>query len=243
MPSTPTEAVGGAGLAAWQLPLAQVCDSAAPTGAFAHSFGMETYVDEQAITDAAGFQEWLEAMVTTQFACSDGLAIRMVHRALSGAAPDLEQVWRVDHLLRAQALPRQVRTANHTMGLRTLSIARAAAPGVWLDAYRAELDADRCHGHPAVVVGILGAALGAPVEVLVAAHLQALVITLTQNAVRLIPLGQDAGQRVIADLQPTLARAVSSVMTMPRERFGAVTLGLEMAQMRHERVRARMYMS
>lgn len=82
-----------------------------------------------------------------------------------------------------------------------------------------------------------------PVEEAVAAHLYASVMSLTQNAVRGIPLGQDAGQRVVRRAQEWVLRAVEVSRGLHPDDLGAIAPGLEIAQMRHERQRARMFMS
>lgn len=70
-----------------------------------------------------------------------------------------------------------------------------------------------------------------------------MAITLTQNAVRVIPLGQNAGQSVLTSVRGDVVRAAERVRTLTPLDFGAISPGLEIAQMRHERLRARMYMS
>ncbi len=244
MPSTPTEPGwpdGWGSLSAWQLPLAQLCDSAAPTGAFSHSLGLETYAIDGRVHDEHSFGDWLAAMLTGPLATGDALAVRLVAEAVREGRP--EQVWWVDQHLYAQTLPRQTRDAVVAMGARMLAIASIACPSSWLDDYAAAVASGRCHGHPAVAIAVAGSGLGAPSAALVAAHLQGVATTLTQNAVRLIPLGQNAGQRALAAARPLIAAVVERVPQLSLDDFGATLPGLEIAQMRHERLRARMYQS
>jgi urease accessory protein len=76
-----------------------------------------------------------------------------------------------------------------------------------------------------------------------AAYLFAAATSLTQNAVRAIPLGQNAGQRLLRQAADDVAAAVERVSHLTLDDFGAVTPGLEISQMRHEHQRARMFMS
>lgn len=239
MPSTATDRAWD--VPGWQLPLAQLCDSALPTGAFSHSLGLETYIDEGRVTDEASLTAWLTVLVRTQLTHADGLAARMVYEALDAGAPD--RVWGVDERLAAQALPRQVRDAARTMGARMVAIARASNALPLLDDYAGRLADRRCHGHPVVAVAITAQQLGAPRGVAVAAYLYSVATSLTQIAVRAIPLGQTAGQRVLAAARAEVTDAVARIATLSPEDFGAVPPGVEIAQMRHERLRARMFMS
>ena len=262
MPSTPTDpcAPEWGEPACWQLPLAQLCDSALPTGAFSHSFGLETYICEGVVDGEASFVSWLRALVSTQLTFSEGLGLRLAFEAV--AADDWEAIAHLDALLVAQAVPIQVRRAGVTMGRRMLTIARLALEGTdggrLLSRYAALIDtgvtgnagdtggtkgSGGCRSHPAIVLAIAGYALGAPPAAVAAAYLQSSVISLTQNAVRAIPLGQDAGQRAIASVRGDVRAAVRRIGGLDEMDLGAAAPGIEISQMRHERQRARMFMS
>ena len=240
--------------AGWQLPLAQLCDSALPTGAFSHSFGLETYICEGVVDGEASFVSWLRALVSTQLTFSEGLGLRLAFEAV--AANDWEAIAHLDALLVAQAVPIQVRRAGVTMGRRLLTIARLALEGTdndgLLSRYAALMDTKDtgnagdtggCRTHPAIVLAIAGYALAAPPAAVTAAYLQSSVISLTQNAVRAIPLGQDAGQRAIASVRDDVHAAVRRIGGLDETDLGAAAPGIEISQMRHERQRARMFMS
>ena len=243
--------------AGWQLPLAQLCDSALPTGAFSHSFGLETYICEGVVDGEASFVSWLRALVSTQLTFSEGLGLRLAFEAV--AADDWEAIAHLDALLVAQAVPNQVRRAGVTMGRRMLTIARLALEGTdggrLLSRYAALIDtrdtvdtgdikgSGGCRSHPAIVLAIAGYALEAPAAAVTAAYLQSSVISLTQNAVRAIPLGQDAGQRAIASVRGDVRAAVRRIGGLDEMDLGAAAPGIEISQMRHERQRARMFMS
>jgi urease accessory protein len=159
------------------------------------------------------------------------------------AAPAEDTVWEIDRRLFAQTLPQQIRQANLTMGRRLVEIALITTDSRWVAAYSHEIERGHCHGHPAVALSLVGLELGAPPGVIVAWHLQAVATSLTQNAVRAIPLGQNAGQRALADCRPHVSAAVDRVQRADRRDFGAIAPGLEIAQMRHERLTHRMYRS
>ena len=259
MPSTLTDtpAPQWGEVAGWQLPLAQLCDSALPTGAFSHAFGLETYIYEGVVDGEASFVSWLRALVSTQLTFSEGLGLRLAFEAV--AADDWEAIAHLDALLVAQAVPIQVRRAGVTMGRRMLTIAHLALEGTdggrLLSRYAALIDTGDtgnagdtgdtggCRSHPAIVLAIAGYALEAPPAAVTAAYLQSSVISLTQNAVRAIPLGQDAGQRAIASVRGDVRAAVRRIGDLDETDLGATAPGIEISQMRHERQRARMFMS
>ena len=185
------------------LGMLQLTDSALPTGAFSHSLGLETYMSDGRVEGEEDFAAWLEMFVEQQLTFTDALAVRLVY-----AAENFDAVADLDELVTAQALPAQIREAGRTMGRRLLRIGAPAYPGDWVRRYHEGVEAGTLDAHQALVWGVIAREIGVPVEEAVAAHLYASVMSLTQNAVRGIPLGQDAGQRVVRRAQEWVLRAV-----------------------------------
>lgn len=229
MPNTATSP------ASYQLALQQLTDSALPTGAFAHSLGFEAYIERGLVHDEDSFGAWLGAFIAQQLTYSDGLAIRFLYEG--GPVADL------DVLLGAQLLPRQVREASVKMGGRLLEIGSEVFPSAGLEEYRKLVAAGRAAGHQPLVFAVLARSLGVSLPEALAAYLFATATSLTQNAVRAIPLGQNAGQRLLRNASDGVAAAVDRIGRLTPGDFGAVSPGLEISQMRHERQRARMFMS
>ncbi|MBT2535841.1 urease accessory protein UreF [Arthrobacter sp. ISL-69] len=219
----------------YQLALQQLTDSALPTGAFAHSLGFETYIERGLVHDEASFGVWLAAFVGQQLSYSDGLAIRFLYEGVPVA--------QLDSLLTAQLLPRQLREASIKMGTRLLEIGSEVFPSPELKAYRELVTPGRAAGHQPLAFAVVARSLGVPLTEALAAYLFAAVTSLTQNAVRAIPLGQNAGQRLLRNASDDVAAAVGRIARLAPDDFGAVSPGLEISQMRHERQRARMFMS
>ena len=90
---------------------------------------------------------------------------------------------------------------------------------------------------------IIAHQLNVPLNVILSTYLYSTISSLTQNAVRGIPLGQTAGQFILRDIQQWITKAVEQIRTMDIADFGAVAPGLEISQMKHERVLIRIFMS
>lgn len=229
MPNTATSP------ASYQLALQQLTDSALPTGAFTHSLGFETYIERGLVHDEESFRVWLTAFIAQQLTYSDGLAIRFLYEGVPLAE--------LDELLNAQLLPRQLREASVKMGCRLLEIGSDNFPSADLGEYRSLVATGRAAGHQPLAFAVVARSLGVPLPEALAAYLFATATSLTQNAVRAIPLGQNAGQRLLRKAADDVAAAVGEISHLTPDDFGAVSPGLEISQMCHERQRTRMFMS
>ena len=233
MQNTPTSSPAG-----HLLTLLQLSDSALPTGAFSHSLGLESYLSTGLVHDEASFSAWLGTFLSQSLAYTDGLAVRLAHEATSG-----EEIARIDALVHGAAVPRQIREAGVKMGARMLDVATNVFPTPEVEDYRRRVASGHCAGHPGIAFALGARGAGAPCADTVAAYLFSTVTSMTQNAIRGIPIGQDAGQRVQRKMHSRVLDTVEMIFMLEEEDLGVAAPGLEIAQMRHEHLRARMFMS
>src|SRR5512145_2937339 len=99
------------------LRLLQLTDTAFPTGVFAHSFGLETYVTRGAVASAAALEAFVANSLLQAIAPSDGVACRLAMQA----GPDWEaMLQRLDHRLTAMKTVTEFRQASRSLGTRFL---------------------------------------------------------------------------------------------------------------------------
>lgn len=243
------------------LTLLQWCDSNFPSGAFNHSFGLETYMQAGQVTDKASFKLWLEAYVLEQLVYNDLLACRLAYEALEGIAlkanelkanaleaneqeaHELEEIWLLDRLLTIQCMPRETRDGMRRIGERMVKLAIDLYDSPALAQYCKRLAAKESFGHPALAFAMMAFHVGVEKGTAVLSCLYSSVSGMVQNGVRAIPLGQTDGQKLLRELQPLLEQAAHQVQRLTIDDLGVVAPGLECAQMRHEQLHIRLFMS
>lgn len=201
-------------------------DSALPTGGFSHSFGFEQYIARREIHDAATFACWLQVFTASQLTYTDALLMRMLYEGVD----ENELADRVQ----AATLPAQLRAADIAIATRIRSIGEQALK---VPTTNIEL------AHPALEFARITRHYQIDQNDAITAHLTGTVNTLTQNAVRGIPIGQTDGQSIVAAAHEWIEHSRAAVQTIDHDDLGQVAPGLEIAQMQHERLRARMFMS
>lgn len=199
-----------------------------PTGAFTCSHGLEWVVEAGDIRDAATLREWLTDVVRHGAGRSDCILLRHAHRAARETAM-LSEIAEIA----AAVTPARERLAE-TLGQGTAFL-RAA--GAWeLPTVPDEI------AYP-IAVGALTGWHDIDENGTVTAYLQAFVSNLIAAAVRLVPLGQSDGVRVLASLEPVILAIAEDTSTASLEDIGSCAFRSDLAAMRHETQYTRLFRS
>ena len=94
-----------------------------------------------------------------------------------------------------------------------------------------------------VAVGACAAAHGLPLAPTAQAFVQAFAANLVSAGVRLIPLGQTDGLRVLARLEPLIPRIVAGALAASLDDVGGAAVVADIASMRHETQYTRLFRS
>lgn len=221
--------------------LFQFCDSQVPTGAFSHSFGLETYIQRDEVHDEHTFTNWLTLFMNEQLSYSDGLTMRLIYEALE--QENTNQIIKLDNLLYVQSLPRETRQGSKQMGNRMVKLANSLYSSDWLQWYQTQMEQKSVHLHPAICFTMLGHYLNVDIATIIDYYLYQNVASLTQNAVRAIPLGQTAGQKIINDMIPNITQVRDNILQLDESQLGITAPGIELNQMEHEKVNVRIFIS
>ena len=219
------------------LRLLQVSDSAFPTGSFAHSLGLEAFAEAGELRDAEDLRR-LVGLHLRAMATSDCVALR----ASWGA--ELEDLLRLDKLLSATKLSRELRVASSSTGKRfLLSVAALGVEDAALTSFtRAVRDGDS-PGNVAVGYGAAAPALGLGPEEALLSYLFASAAALVSAGQKLVPLGGSAAQRVLYELGEEMVEAAEVSQGLRPEDMHAFAPEIDVRSMLHERQKVRLYIS
>lgn len=185
-----------------------------PTGGYAYSHGLEWAVEAGDVANEAQALDWIGAVLTDGAGRQDA---RLMRRAYAGE--DMAE------LAAATALSAERRAETLGQGA-----AFALAGAVW--------GAVDGAAYP-VAWGRLARQQHVPVDDAVVAMLHALAANLVSAAVRLVPLGQTAGLRILAALEP----AIDAIAHDPDPELGGACFRSDIAAMRHETQHTRLFRS
>jgi urease accessory protein len=94
-----------------------------------------------------------------------------------------------------------------------------------------------------VAVGAAAAGHRVALRPALLAFLHALAANLISAGVRLIPLGQTDGQRVLAALEPVIAATAARALSIPLDNIGGAAFRADLASLRHETQYTRLFRS
>lgn len=223
------------------LTLLQFTDGLFPAGGFAHSFGLETYTQSGVVNDAAGLQAFLEAHLEGSLGPADAVAVAVANRA--AACGDLAACLALDARVDAMKWVPELAAASRQMGRQTARVAAAIGGDAFLVALSHAIDEGRAVGHHAVLFGAVTGRARVDVTTAAAAFIYASAAMIVNAALRLVPLGQLEGQRLLATLRPRIARLADAAAAADIDAMWSFMPGIEIASIEHASLDMRLFRS
>jgi urease accessory protein len=207
-----------------------------PVGAFSYSSGIEWAVEVGDIRDAATLKDWLAVMMERGSGICDAIFLVHAHRA----AQDGKALHDVAELAAAFAPSKERHLETTAQGRAFIEATRAAWPCETLDLLTKSWDGSIAYP---VAVGVTAAGHGIAVEPALYAFLHAVAANWISAGVRLVPLGQTDGQRVLAALETVIEATAQRALKSLLDNLGSATFRADLASMRHETQYTRLFRS
>lgn len=219
------------------MPLLCWLSPAFPVGAFAYSHGLEWAVEAGDVRDEATLEAWGAEILLEGAGRNDAILLAAAHRAAE--AGDAAALAGANELALALAPSAELRLETAQQGRSFLDATLAAWPHPRLET------AARGVGEVAypIALGLAAASHGVPLAATAQAHLTAFAGNLVSAAIRLAPIGQTAGQRVLARLVPRLARLAEDVLALDLDDVGGRAFRADLGSFRHETQYTRLFRS
>lgn len=229
--------------ARWLLGLLQAGDSYYPTGAYAHSFGLEGLVQTGVVRDRATLRDFVFLSVLPALRQAELPLAAHAYAALDPVAPDWTKVGELCVLAHALKSAKEARTATDNIGRQ-----------------RAELTG-MLHGHPlakdylahaakhnwpfsaAVSAALEGRVLGAPLEAVLAGVTYASLGGLLASAMKILRIGQNGSQTLLTEALGQAPAIIATAAMVPLDEIGWFNPWLDIAAARHETADGRMFIS
>ena len=219
----------------WLPWLLQVNDSQFPSGAYAHSLGLEELVQRGLVSKPEQLETFLNRQIIPSLLAFELPFLVQAHAA--AAKGDLEALRAFDNELEAWKLAGELRQASRQIGSRRLSLTRKLETDPIVETY-ASSDAP-CHHLIACALELRKLPAAAAVCAFALQTISGYAIA----SMKLMRLGQERCQLLIRGAMANLTPRLESVITTPNERIGWFNPLLEIASMRHARANERLFIS
>lgn len=197
--ATPTDAA--------LLQLIWLASPALPVGGFSYSEGLEAAVDSGRVTDEATAADWLVHQLHLSLSRADLAVVAAVLRDPS-RADDLD-AW-----VRQTRETSELRLQAEQMGRSLVEWAKAVRPELVEGLVRASTGSARTGMTYPVAFALVAGASGAPARDILLAFAFGWAENMMQAAIKSVPLGQAAGQRILRRLAAEIPAAVDLALSL-----------------------------
>ena len=218
--------------------LLQLASPMLPVGAYSYSQGLEWAIECGDVTDKTSAEAWIGAVLTMY---QGQFELPLLHRLmLAWAAGDQSAVHEWDAIYQAGRDTAEAHAESRQMGYSLVRLLSEldSLPAEWL----ARLQAMPTPAFITVYAGIADQWQIAPEQAL-HAYAWSWLENQASAAMKAVPLGQVAGQKILLELGGRLPALVASAMGLPDEDISNFYPGLSIAGCRHETQYTRLFRS
>ncbi len=223
------------------LHLLHLCDPSLPIGGFSHSAGLESYVQEGIVINNIMAKEFITHQLSQNIYYTDAAMVSLAYDATGNL--DFKTILELDELCNAVKLPMETRLASNKLGLRLLKIFEKNDSFVLCNRYLSLILSGMAYGHYCIAFGLIANAIEVNKEETLTAFYYNAAAGFITNAVKLIPLGQQAGQDILMSLFPLINELVEKSLVPDKDLIGYCCPSFDLRCMQHEQLYSRLYMS
>ena len=212
-----------------------------PVGAYAYSHGLEFAVEDSLVSGATSLRTWIQGILSLGVGAIDGPLFAAAWRAADNG--DDNALLETAELADCYRATSEQALESRAQGDAFVNTVRESWDSAAF-AHHAEIlrATDRPTAY-SVAVAVAAADAGVPLRTALIAYFHAIAANLTSAGVRLIPLGQMAGQRIIEDLRESVSAATDAAINTPLDEIGSAGALIDWTCMRHQTQYTRLFRS
>ena len=230
----------GLSASAW-LQLMQLASPALPVGGFSYSEGLEAAVESCHVGKEAQAREWLLDQLRLALGRADLPACAAAMQAWRDG--DIGRVTTLNDWLLQTRETQELRQQSEQMGRSLLEWLKNKTPTETSAAQLQALAALQPAPSWPVAFALAAAQTGAPLREAMLAHAFGWAENMVSAAIKAVPLGQSAGQRILEALSEAIPVCVDNALLMRDEERQAFTPMLAILSAQHEAQYSRLFRS
>jgi urease accessory protein len=227
--------------APWIVGLFQLNDTFYPTGAYAHSFGLEGLVAEGVVKDRESLRQFLLISVLPSLQQAELPLVVHVWRNL--APPNWGKVGELCRLSSALKTAREARLAADNIGRQRIELLAKLREDDLAVSFLREAVAHQWPMSPMVAAALEARVLGAPLELAMGSVFYGSVSGLLAAAMKLLRMGQFGCQSLLTEMLQRAPGVLAAAQSVPEQEIGWFNPWLDIAAARHETAETRLFIS
>lgn len=214
--------------------LAQSLDALFPVGGYTLSNGMETYTQYELVKDHDSLLEHITAYL---------YMLRFNELAFAARAYKGGDITMLDNLYSAAKSPMELRAGSMKQCARFLKIHTGLDDYKLLKDYSEKIKNGSCDGHYCLAMGLFIRGLDADLAQALELYCYSIISAMVNHAVKLVPLKQMDGQRVLFEAAQKIPETVQAAINIKDGELGVSGCGFDIRSMQHEQLYSRLYIS
>ncbi|OUC14640.1 MAG: urease accessory protein UreF [Alkalinema sp. CACIAM 70d] len=230
------------------LRLMQLVSPSLPVGAYSYSEGLETLVQRGTIANVEQLQHWLTQELTYGAVRLEAAVMLRSYQASQAGDRVAIEYW--NQWLTAARDTEELRSQSLQMGRSLLRLFQDvqenlnSTQATDLETVLTTLDALKSQGcHFAIAFGLVASMWEVEETSTLLGYLHSWASNLVSAAIKLVPLGQTEGQRLLLALNPTIEQAAQTIVQLADGDLVSCGWGLSLASMHHETLYSRLFRS
>lgn len=219
----------------WLLPLLRFTSPALPIGAYAYSRALEHAVHVGHVNDEASAGAWILGLLEHSAARLDGPIFQRLHAAFEAGACDEVEAWNAQLLATRESAELRLEDTQLGAAFARLLLNQGVSAAEPFSARD-----DVCY---ATLFALAAVHFGVPRQPALLGWLWAQAESQCSAALRLVPLGQSAGQRLLSACTRVLPECARVASSLGDDEIGAIAPGLGIASALHETQYTRLFRS